>query len=408
MLRLLALALLTSIAASAQPPVPLAIDYAIDGTTAYDPDIPTPDAVLGYTIGERHTRPDEVIRYAQAVADASDRVTLGFHGTTYEGRRLVHAVVTSRANHGRLDAIQARNVALSQDPGSVSDAELAEMPVVVYQGYSVHGNEATGTEAALVWLYHLAAAQGPEIDRMLDRAVVLWDPMLNPDGRDRFVDWVNGYRGAVPVADPGDREHREAWPGGRTNHYWFDLNRDWLPDRAARRAGAAWRGGTAWRPAGLEHGPPRDGIGEATFFFQPGIPSPEQPEHAPDHRSTLTGEIATGTTPPSSTASGVSCTTPRRASTTSTTARARRTPTCNGAVGILFEQASSRALDARDRAERRAWTYAVTVSATNSRPRSRPLRAARSLSASGCWAHMPATSTLKRPSSECVSSSTLE
>ncbi len=243
MLRLSALAalLLTAAASGAQPQVPLATPYAIEGTASYDAAIPTPEAVLGYRIGERHTRPEEVIRYVEAVAAASPRVAAGYHGSTYEGRRLVHATVTSPANHARLETIRDANLMLSESPEAVSDGELGAMPVVVYQGYSVHGNEASGTEAALVYLYHLAAAQGPEIDAQLAQAVILLDPMLNPDGRDRFADWVNGYRGTAAVADPQDREHREVWPGGRTNHYFFDLNRDWLPTELKESQGRmAW------------------------------------------------------------------------------------------------------------------------------------------------------------------------
>ena len=352
--RLALLLALLAVAANAQPAVPLAIDYAIDGTASYDPAIPTPEDVLGYTIGERHTRPEEVVRYVEAVAAASPRVALGFHGTTYEGRRLVHAIVTTPANHARLDAIQAANVRLSEDPGSVSDAELAAMPIVVYQGYSVHGNEASGTEAALVWLYHLAAAQGPEIDRQLAEAVVLLDPMLNPDGRDRFVDWVNGWRGTTPVADGADREHREVWPAGRTNHYFFDINRDWLPTelRESRGRMAWWH---TWRPQiSTDHhemGP------EATFFFQPGIPSRNNP-NTPAATVELTGAIATYHAAELDRIGSLYYS--EESFDDFYYGKGSTYPDINGAVGILFEQASSRAL-LRDTDENGRLTYAFTV-----------------------------------------------
>ena len=347
----LAVLLLTA-GASAQPQVPLATPYAIDGTASYDPSVPTPGDVLGYTIGERHTRPEEVVRYLQAVAEASPRVTVGFHGETYEGRRLVHAIVTSPANHGRLAAIQAANVELSEgDTARPLDA----MPVVVYQGYSVHGNEASGTEAALVYLYHLAAGQGAEIDRQLSQAVVLLDPLLNPDGRDRFADWVNGWRGlAAPNADPADREHREAWPAGRTNHYLFDLNRDWLPTELKESRGrmAWWH---SWRPqVSTDHhemGP------EATFFFQPGIPSRNNP-NTPAETFELTSDIA-----------GFHAAELDRIGQLYYSeesfddfyyGKGSTYPDVNGAVGILFEQASSRAL-LRETEQNGLLTYAVTV-----------------------------------------------
>ncbi len=352
---LLALAALAAAASgSAQPQVPLATPYAIDGTTSYDPAVPTPQQVLGYTVGERHTRPEEVVRYVEAVAAASPRVALGFHGETYEGRRLVHAVVTSPQNQARLDQIRAANLRLSESAGGVSDAELAAMPAVVYQGYSVHGNEASGTEASLVWLYHLAAAQGAEVERQLDQAVVLIDPLLNPDGRDRFVDWVNGWRGAAPVADPAGREHREAWPAGRTNHYLFDLNRDWLPTELQESRGrmAWWH---SWRPQVTtdhhEMGP------EATFFFQPGIPSRNNP-NTPAQTFELTGAIATYHAAELDRIGQLYYS--EESFDDFYYGKGSTYPDINGGVGILFEQASSRAL-IRDTDQNGRLDYAVTV-----------------------------------------------
>ena len=340
--------------ASAQPAVPLATPYAIDGTASYDPSVPTPQDVLGYTVGERHTRPEEVVRYLEAVAAASPRVTVATHGQTVEGRPLVHAVVTSPANHGRLAEVQAANLRLSESPEAVPDAALAAMPVVVYQGYSVHGNEASGTEAALVWLYHLAAAQGADAERQLDQAVVLIDPMLNPDGRDRFVDWVNGWRGAATVADPEGREHREPWPAGRTNHYLFDLNRDWLPTELQEsRARMAWW--HTWRPqVSTDHhemGP------EATFFFQPGIPSRNNP-NTPAETFELTGAIAAYHAAELDRIGQLYYS--EESFDDFYYGKGSTYPDVNGGVGILFEQASSRAL-ARDTDENGRLDYAVTV-----------------------------------------------
>ena len=340
--------------ARAQPQVPLATPYAIDGTTSYDPSVPTPQQVLGYTIGERHTRPEEVVRYLTAVAAASPRVTTGTHGETYEGRRLVHAVVTSPANHGRLAQIQAANVQLSEAPDAVADAEIGSMPVVVYQGYSVHGNEASGTEAALVWLYHLAAAQGAEVEHQLDQAVVLIDPMLNPDGRDRFADWANGWRGAAPVADPANREHREAWPAGRTNHYLFDLNRDWLPTELKESRGrmAWWHG---WRPqVTTDH---HEMGAEATFFFQPGIPSRNNP-NTPAETFELTGAIAAYHAAELDRIGQLYYS--EESFDDFYYGKGSTYPDINGGVGILFEQASSRAL-VRDTDENGRLDYATTV-----------------------------------------------
>jgi hypothetical protein len=345
--------LLVAASAAAQPSAPVAIDYAVPGTNAYDPAVPTPDAVLGYTIGERHTRPEEVVRYVEAVAAASPRVAVGFHGTTYEGRRLVHAVVTSAANHARLAEVQAQNVRLSAAPEAVSDAEIAQMPAVVYQGYSVHGNEASGTEAALVYLYHLAAAQG-ETAEMLDNVVVLLDPLLNPDGRDRFVDWVNGWRGGAPVADPQNREHDEAWPNGRTNHYLFDLNRDWLPTQLKESQGrmAWWH---TWRPqVSTDH---HEMGGEATFFFQPGIPSRNNP-NTPAATFDLTAQIAQYHADELDRIGQLYYS--EESFDDFYYGKGSTYPDVNGGVGILFEQASSRALR-RETDTNGLLTYPLTV-----------------------------------------------
>ena len=346
--------LLTAAAAQAQPQVPLATPYAVAGTAAYDPAVPTPQAVLGYTVGERHTRPEEVIRYVEAVAAASERVAVGFHGETYEGRRLVHAIVTAPANHARLEALREQNVRLSERPEEVADGALAQMPVVVYQGYSVHGNEASGTEAALVYLYHLAAAQGEEAERQLAEAVVLIDPMLNPDGRDRFVDWANGFRGAAAVADPQDREHREAWPYGRTNHYLFDLNRDWLPAELQESRGrmAWWH---TWRPqVSTDH---HEMGSESTFFFQPGIPSRNNP-NTPAGTFALTGEIATYHAAELDRIGQLYYS--EEDFDDFYYGKGSTYPDVNGGVGILFEQASSRALR-RETEQNGELTYAVSV-----------------------------------------------
>jgi hypothetical protein len=316
--------------------LPLSDSLALVGVSGYDAEVPRPEDVLGYRIGERHSRPDEVVRYFEAVTEASDRVRFEVHGMTHEGRPLVHAIVTSPSNHARLEQIREANLKLFDAPNDVTRSELEAMPAVVYLAYSVHGNEASGSEASLLALYHLAAGRGTAVDPVLDSLVVIIDPMLNPDGRDRFVDWVNGNRGSEPTTDPQDREHNEPWPGGRTNHYWFDLNRDWLPlTQPESRARLELYG--AWRPQllGDFHEMGRD----ATFFFQPGIASRTNP-NTPDVNQELTARI------------GVFH------------ARAfdrigqpyfsgeifddffygkgSTYPDLNGAIGILFEQASSR------------------------------------------------------------------
>ena len=269
--------------------LPFVMDVRVPGVNAYDPAIPRPESVIGHVVGTTHTRSHLVAAYYRAVAEASDRVVVNRHGATYEGRHLVHAVVTSTANHGRLEEIRRSNHRLSDTPGEVTDAMIEAMPVVVHMGYGVHGNEASSSEAAMLVLYHLAAGSGPAVDDLLDRAVIILDPNYNPDGRDRFVNWANANRGRVATRDGQDREHVEPWPGGRTNHYWFDLNRDWL---VAQHPESQGRLGLFhhWRAQVLtdfhEMG------SDATYFFQPGIPHrPGLPVRYPQTPSTVEADV---------------------------------------------------------------------------------------------------------------------
>ncbi len=111
------------------------------------------------------------------------------------------------------------------------------MPIVVYQGFSIHGNEPSGANAGLAYAYYLAAAEGPEIEAVLENTVILMDPSFNPDGLQRFAYWANTNRSHLLNPDPNEREYHEVWPGGRTNHYWFDMNRDWLACSITRKQG---------------------------------------------------------------------------------------------------------------------------------------------------------------------------
>jgi len=159
----------------------------------------------------------------QVLSDASDRISLENRGETFEGRPLFLLTVTSPRNHKRIDEIVADRKKLVN--GEIEPKE--DMPVVIYQGFSIHGNEPSGSNAALAYAYHLAASN--EVLADLENTVILFDPSFNPDGLQRFAYWANVHRAHQLNYDPNDREYREVWPGGRTNHYWFDLNRDWLP-----------------------------------------------------------------------------------------------------------------------------------------------------------------------------------
>lgn len=201
-------------------------DYFYKKFHPFESGIPSPEAFLGYGIGEQHTRHDRIVAYLEKLAAVSDRAQLREYGRTHEGRRLVILVLSSPENLSRLETLRERHLAFT-DPASPSlDSE--DLPVFINLAYNVHGNEPSSSEAALLAAYTFAASQHPDIQNYLDNAVLFIDPTINPDGRDRHTQWANTYKGSPLVTDPQDAEHNEYWPGGRTNHYWFDLNRDWL------------------------------------------------------------------------------------------------------------------------------------------------------------------------------------
>ncbi|MBN7810534.1 zinc carboxypeptidase [Algoriphagus sp. H41] len=193
----------------------------------FDPAIPSPSDFLGYEIGDWHTRYDLIVKYFEKLDEVTDMAQLQTIGHTHEHRPKVILTLASAANMGNLEAIRLKQIQLA-DP-SQAKPDLSSMPSIIHLGYGVHGNEPSSAEAAMLTAYWLLAAQSDLAKNIRENAVIHIDPTLNPDGRDRHSLWANSNKGFPPVADPLDREHNEAWPGGRTNHYWFDLNRDWLP-----------------------------------------------------------------------------------------------------------------------------------------------------------------------------------
>ncbi|KKN99129.1 M14 metallopeptidase family protein [Pseudohongiella sp.] len=316
--------------------------YYLPEGVQYDPAIPTPEQVLGTVPGEWHVRHDQLVNYMYAVAEASDRVSIERFGSSYENRPLVVLTITSPQNHGRIEEIRQQHLALS-DPSRADELMTADMPVVLYQGYSVHGNEPSGANAALLYAYHLAAAQGPDIENALANAVVLLDPSFNPDGLDRFAQWANSRRAMTLSTDPNNMEHNEPWPGGRTNHYWFDLNRDWLPLRHPESR-ARLSNFHRWRPNVLtDH---HEMGSDNTFFFQPGIPSRTHPM-TPQRNQDLTEAIAQFHAQALDADQRLYYA--RESFDDFYYGKGSTYPDINGAVGILFEQASSRG-HARDTA----------------------------------------------------------
>ena len=218
--------LLITFATAAQPGGQLDYFFQDEDVASFNPEIPTPQSFLGYELGSHHSRHDRIVAYFRKLAELSDRAEFREIGQTYGHRPLITLKVTSPENHAELDEIRETHLR-AIDPETENTAD--DRPAISYLGYGVHGNETSSSETAMLVAYYLIAGEGEPVDRYLENGVFLIDPVMNPDGRDRHTHWANMHKADPAVADPMDREHNEAWPGGRTNHYWFDLNRDWLP-----------------------------------------------------------------------------------------------------------------------------------------------------------------------------------
>ncbi|MEX2473275.1 MAG: M14 family zinc carboxypeptidase, partial [Gemmatimonadota bacterium] len=189
----------------------------------YSPDVVTPAEAFGHELGERPVRYGQIISYFEEITASSDRVAMDTLGHSVEGRPIVRLTVTSPGNHARLDEIQARHLAASAGDAGGTDGDL---PVVVWLGFGVHGAEAAGLEASAPLLHHMAAGQGPEMDRVLDNSVLLIVAALNPDGHARRIDHSLSFTSETVVRN-GDHAGHDLWTSQRANHYGFDLNRQW-------------------------------------------------------------------------------------------------------------------------------------------------------------------------------------
>ncbi|OON69162.1 M14 family metallopeptidase [Hymenobacter sp. CRA2] len=185
----------------------------------------SPEQFLGYRLGSRFTFHADVLRYAAYLAQQyPDRLRIVPYGKTYEGRPLEVVQVASARNLARLDDIRHSNL---RRTGVESGTPAIDQPAIVWLSYNVHGNEAVSSEAVLQVLYDFANPQNADAQALLDKVVLLLDPCVNPDGRERYVQWYQRVAAGPTNASPLSWEHREPWPGGRYNHYYFDLNRDW-------------------------------------------------------------------------------------------------------------------------------------------------------------------------------------
>ena len=243
-------------------------DYFLPTNEKYNDDIPKPKEILGFNVGDWHINHDKLIDYLTKLSESSKRIKIENRGYTYENRPLILLTITSEKNHSRLEELRKNHINILNK--SLSQNNLKKMPAVVYQGFSVHGNEASGSNAAVLLAYYLASSEDEKVLELLDNLIILLDPSLNPDGLQRFSQWVNSQRSYIKNPDSYEREYNEIWPGGRTNHYWFDLNRDWLTVQLNESKSRILTF-NKWLPNILtdHHEMGKD----QTFFFQPGIPS---------------------------------------------------------------------------------------------------------------------------------------
>ena len=238
--------------------------------------VSNPETILGFEVGARVASPAQITKAIKIWADQSDRIKVIEYARSHEGRPLHAVFISSPDNLSKLDGIKAKIASLS-DARSLGDDKASEiindLPAIAWMAYSIHGNETSGADAALASIFHLIASVEKDVESMLDNMIVIIDPLMNPDGRDRFVKSLEQYRGAAPNIDDQSLLHTGDWPYGRTNHYFFDLNRDFFfltqPETRGRVALI-----NQWRPQlmidGHEMGP------QDTFLMGP----PRQPLNA--------------------------------------------------------------------------------------------------------------------------------
>ncbi|MCP4684553.1 MAG: hypothetical protein GY867_03795 [bacterium] len=207
---------------------------------SYDSGVPQPNDFLKHQIGQWPLRYHELVDYLEAVAPSSGRVKIETHGSSYEGRALYNVFISSEENIRNLETFREgmdRVAAGSAVPAAQLDSLVKVLPAFAWLGYSIHGDEISGTDAAVQLIYQLAAGQDPATLEILDNVVIIIDPTENPDGRERYLSMLQTYKSKVPNYNRFSMQHSGVWPWGRTNHYLFDLNRDWILVRQQETVG---------------------------------------------------------------------------------------------------------------------------------------------------------------------------
>ena len=260
--------------------------YFGDELQYFDPKIPKPSSfLLGENeVGSSHVSHDRLVQYMYSLANSSPRILIEDRGQTYEGRPLLLLTVSSKENLNKINQIRENHISFTDGD---SKEQSHKRPIIIYQGYSIHGNEPSGSNAALLYAYYLAASNNPKLINQLNNSIILLDPSFNPDGLQRFAHWANTNKSLYLNSDSNDREFSENWPKGRTNHYWFDMNRDWLPVQLPE-SNVRIETFHKWYPNVLtDH---HEMGTNSTFFYQPGIPSRVNPL-TPKKNQILTAKI---------------------------------------------------------------------------------------------------------------------
>jgi len=306
------------------------LDYFTPGDVTYDPEITTPDTFIGHGLGEKPVRHDVMVGYLRTLARQSPRITAQTIGRTHEGRPILSFVISAPENIENLDAIKAAHKERLAGKGNTADD-----PVVVWLNYGVHGAESAGMDAAIPTLYHFAAATGDEIDAMLRETVVVLIAIFNPDGHSRRINHVYTFDSAVPVIDRNHEAHN-LWIEARTNHYWFDLNRDWL--LLTQPESQSWiKVWHDWKPNVSadfhEQG------SDSTYYFHPGEPKRKNPL-IPDRERELLSKLGEGHA--AWLDSQGELYTSEEGFDNFYIGKGSTYPSINGSVGILFEAAAAR------------------------------------------------------------------
>jgi hypothetical protein len=238
----------------------------------FDDAVTPPEAFLGHDLGQHMTRNDMMMAYFRQLASQSDRVKYEVIGYSNESRPIVTLTITSPENQQKLEQIRAQHLAHQEDNSqSVSNDD---MPVVSWINFGVHGGEVSSTDSAMPIAYHLAAAQGEAVEQLLDNSIILLTASFNPDGNTRESGWNWQYSSDVAVTDPNHIMHSSIWPAGRTNHYWFDLNRQWMLQQQPEPV--AWVSKFhQWRPNMVADF--HEMRSYKSFYFHPGAPDRVHP-----------------------------------------------------------------------------------------------------------------------------------